>query len=968
MLECPSCQQELPLTARFCTRCGARLLATTTIGTDTAPASLAYATLSRSAGGFNDDISAQETLLQPAPTGFFQQALSTNGASEAEKPDQLPMGETPLPALSSADPYAQKKHELAVQSTMITASMESILSYVYENHRADNQALFASTLETSLPLEDPIWGRVAFVLGAYGNYMYRYPLFAEQKQLVWRALLWAVFYERCYRRKYLAQRCQQLLHFFLGCGDADFQLGALESLEDLSHYLEATSLKKLLETLQQMANPPEQLLQRVNVQLVHMQNLKQEKLVMQAEQQNQAAITVKKVSALRSVSKGPLQQLRPIGGPAGKFSEAQEMTAEIALLQQKSQMSEIAPSARAMLSFLTDEQVQEFFASLRNARLEIVNRILRTARQPLLSALLHALTTSGLNDYQPPRHPIRLGKKHADRFVEACRLLSSSRVNEQQRGLHLFEQGERETTHPDYAPLAHEWMLYARAIVQGSPRVVDDWESDLQSNDASWEEIWNLAFFYHQTGYRAESLRVLKPGLDEWRAPVAHLQLALACALKLLLEPGTTGPTAQQEASTCLLAHLEQWPHPLSCLAWLLLAQEIRGPLHPRQQSQRLSTFQELLEHPINLPDPQKDLPEPRVAALEDALVEKARCDEAWFFWINDYAEHHLRKYRAWFRLAETSERLGRLKSAELAFQHLVEIQYQHDYARYQEGTPQPRADYLHRNLENLFEFYQRHNLTRESEEAFNSCYPALSHLWDSHELASRRLIALTRQHQEARLQREASLATPRRAAALREAGKALAVPLERFRADQRVGIFVDYENIARFIPHDMDAEEVGKALVAYAAQFGLLVCQWASASPQNVSNLADVRTGLEAAGFKIRFPRRELQFSPSKKNLADFALLECLSDSQASDRLSIYLIVSGDRDYYERVWSLLDAGHIVRVIAAADTQHLSLKYRELEQQRAGERQNAGYKESDFFIDNLEDILYPLMPLNQSAL
>ncbi|MGH2478138.1 MAG: hypothetical protein ACRDHW_00565, partial [Ktedonobacteraceae bacterium] len=114
----------------------------------------------------------------------------------------------------------------------------------------------------------------------------------------------------------------------------------------------------------------------------------------------------------------------------------------------------------------------------------------------------------------------------------------------------------------------------------------------------------------------------------------------------------------------------------------------------------------------------------------------------------------------------------------------------------------------------------------------------------------------------------------------------------------------------------------------------------------------------LEAAGFQVRLPRRELQFSPSKKNLADFALLECLSEAAAGERPDIYLIVSGDRDYYERICSLLDAGHIVRLLASTESQHLSLRYRELEQQRA--RQEANHCERDFFIDDLEEVLCSL--------
>lgn len=953
MLECPSCRQALPLNARFCSFCGVRLSATANF-----PHPVSYNEGEQSARGQPvqsalDDISACDTVMQALPAGFFQRARQAD--QMLAEHEAFPHAEQePLPA-NSADPYARIRRELATQCFEITASMESLLPFVYENHRAENQALFASTLADKPPLENEIWGRVAFVLGAYGNYMYRYPLDAGQKRQVWQALLWAVYYERSYRRKYLAQRCQQLLHFFQGCkNDASFLAYALDDLAALSPYLETSSLKKLQETLHQLPVPPADLLLQVDELLVVAEEKKHERQAAQAAQKRKKLTKKELAAAQNRAKKAPARKQngsgKPVAAPPVDGVPAPAV--------------ELAPGARRLLGFFTDEQCAEFFACLRTARLEAVNRLLQETRPSLLAALRVELGAVVPRDYQAPRRPIRLGKKHADRFVEARRLLASPHAHEQQLGLRLFEQGARETTHPDYMQLAREWMLYARAVTQGSPRAAGDWESDLQRGEASWEEIWNLAFFYQQTAYPAEALRALRPGLDEMRAPVAHLLLALTCALDLLLEPDRSGAPARQSVQVLLLTHLEHWPHPLSCLAWLALAYEAHGPLHPRQQSQRLSTFQALLEHPLSLPDPQRELPELRVTALEEALVEQARCDEAWFLWIHDYAERHPRKYQAWVRLAETSERLGRLETTEQALQHLVEIQYHHDYARYQEGTPLPRAEYLRRNLEKLFEFYQRHGLSQQSAEAFQSCYPALSHLWEARDPANRRLITLTRQHLEARQRDEDEAARTRREHSLRELSKTITVPLEHFKPGQRVGIFVDYENIARFIPREMDIEGVGKALASYAARFGEVVCQWASASPQNLSNLADVRLGLEAAHFKVRFPRRELQFGPAKKNQADFALLECMSEARANERPDIYLIVSGDRDYFERVCSLLDAGHTVRIIAAAGSQHLSFKYRELEQQRARERQAAGFEEPDFFIDDLEGILYPLVSLN----
>lgn len=948
MLECPACQQMLPLGARFCARCGARLASAMPPSLSSNHADdVASPEDEPSSSSSLEQCSAQDTLMRKLPVGFFRRASQVDRFSRLENMEAS-VSVSSVQVLADAGSYEPIKRVLAEQSMSITAEIDALLPFVYESHRIENQALFASTQGRDLPLEDAVWGRVAFVLGAYGNYLYRYPLNAEQKQLVWRALLWAVYYERCYRRKYLTQRCQQLLHFFVGCmEDSAFQALALEDLNALCPYLETSSLKKLQEALQQLPAPPEHLLQRVAACMILAEERKQERLAaLQAQiaQKSKKAMQPKKAVSVAPKRPGRARDdvQKPISASTGRAEKIK-----------------IAPATRALLAFFTDEQCQDFFASLRSARLEAVNQLLNEVSLPLFTSFRQELLAAGPLTYLEPRRPIRLGKKDADRFTDAHRLLTSRRPDEQLSALRLFEQGARETTHPDYARLAHEWMLYARAIVQGSPCVVDDWESLAQRDTASWEERWNLALFYQQTGYPAEALRVLRPGLDALQAPVAHLRLALICAFELL-EAEKTEATAR----TFLLAHLERWPHPLSCLAWLTLAYEAHGSLHPRSQSQRLSTFQALIDHPVVLLDPSQDLPEARVVALAEALIEKARCDEAWFLWINDYATRHPRKYQAWVRLAEASERLERLETAELALQHVVEIQYHNDYARYQEGTPLPRAKYLRSNLEKLFEFYQRHNLQVQAADAFQSCYSSLSHLWDSHDPANRKLISLTRPCLEEYWRHEEEVEHARREVSLRELSKTVTVPLEHFKPGLRVGIFVDYENIARFIPREADAEEVGRALVSYAAQFGEVVCQWASASPHNLSNLADVRLGLEAAHFKVRFPRRELQFSASKKNLADFALLECLSEARVSDRPDVYLIVSGDRDYYERICSLLDSGHIVRILASSDSQHLSSRYRELEQQRARKRHAAGYEESDFFIDTLEDVLYPLVSLN----
>src|SRR5579885_283320 len=426
MLECPSCQQALPPHARFCSSCGVRLAVTATSPHPPDDDEGEQSARDRPAQNMLDDISARDTVIQALPAGFFQRAGQADHAEE--KQESLSTDEQePRPD----EPYTHIKRELAAQCTEITASMDSLLPFVYENHRAENQALFASTLGEKLPLANEIWGRVAFVLGAYGNYMYRYPLDAGQKRQVWRALLWAVYYERCYRRKYLAQRCQQLLHFLQGCeNDASFLADALDDLAALSPYLEMNSLKKVQETLRQLAAPPADLLGQIEKQLVVAEERKQE---------HQAALATQKRK--KTAKREPAgAQNGPNNVFARKQSESGKSLAATSVDEATTQApgAELTPGARALLGFFKDEQCAEFLACLRAARLERVNQLLRDARTPLLETLRAELRAISPRDYQAPRRPIRLGKKHADRFAEARRLLTSPRAHEQQIGLRLF--------------------------------------------------------------------------------------------------------------------------------------------------------------------------------------------------------------------------------------------------------------------------------------------------------------------------------------------------------------------------------------------------------------------------------------------------------------------------------------------------------------------------------------------------
>jgi hypothetical protein len=184
-------------------------------------------------------------------------------------------------------------------------------------------------------------------------------------------------------------------------------------------------------------------------------------------------------------------------------------------------------------------------------------------------------------------------------------------------------------------------------------------------------------------------------------------------------------------------------------------------------------------------------------------------------------------------------------------------------------------------------------------------------------------------------------------------------LPVSQTLVRRRVGIFVDYENLLPLLPESMTAREAGKLLERYASRFGNLVCRWACADPRNIPNAIEMRLGLEQAGFQVRYPRGESYDRQATKNVTDFALLECINDESSHSEPDTYIIVSGDRDYYEKIAGLLDHGNVVRLAASLSDGHLASKYKRLQEQRTQIRHAEGYTSSDFFIDNLDEILRP---------
>ncbi len=175
--------------------------------------------------------------------------------------------------------------------------------------------------------------------------------------------------------------------------------------------------------------------------------------------------------------------------------------------------------------------------------------------------------------------------------------------------------------------------------------------------------------------------------------------------------------------------------------------------------------------------------------------------------------------------------------------------------------------------------------------------------------------------------------------------------------AKKRVGVFVDYENAFPSVRGRGD-REVGEALITYASQFGEVVCRWAIAHPRNM-NGTNFKICLEQAGFQVGSPHEEPQTGKVPKKASDFALITHIIEEQNKTQPDIYIIVSGDVDYYEVIRTLIDNGKTVRLCGSQP--RLSEKYRDLIRERKlrSKRQSEGIA-SNFFIDDFDTVMQVL--------
>ncbi|MBA2283912.1 MAG: hypothetical protein H0W02_00365, partial [Ktedonobacteraceae bacterium] len=95
----------------------------------------------------------------------------------------------------------RKRAELAEQRVIIVGYLQALLPCATEEHRERNRAAFEKALAEKPPLADPFWWSIVPVIGAYALRMAQRPDSVARRRIMWRAFVWAIWYERCFRPK-----------------------------------------------------------------------------------------------------------------------------------------------------------------------------------------------------------------------------------------------------------------------------------------------------------------------------------------------------------------------------------------------------------------------------------------------------------------------------------------------------------------------------------------------------------------------------------------------------------------------------------------------------------------------------------------------------------------------------------------------------------------------------------------------
>ncbi len=1007
MVSCFKCGAQLRDQARFCSQCGTPQTlslppeeAATVIASTRGDVHEANTMPSR---GTNESVAVQKDIsplneaIIEATNGSdssivdgtpFDLPKEDNGRDiqQIEPPAQeVAVSVPPTPFLLES-PIETRKAELAEQRTTIAANLQTVIPFVEGPYLEQNRDWFERGVSLSPPIEDNLWGNIAHTIGVYGRFMWKRPLDAAQKSGMWQALIWAVKYESCFHPNKVASRFLALVYFYNGChndpGFANPILVDIESLvsdPDISTLIiepdpndNSVSLKKMEKAVSEIIPTPviAQLLQKIETRQVivaierlwflldknyektnretiekagkelgtlqakeslarlagviclnavnhyaqvngqlggALSNVQLEEAMLLADFAAQYSTTdyykararrnhllLSALSRMRSGTLEPasfaeelrerlgakeqdksalsawadligmvmhyLAELRQANrlDPAGAEKWRQVFTgvsglsepdrkqflAEVALhsvsgngpisndetpVQVKSEVRKLP------LGFLSDDQSTRLLKSIHILDFEEMGMILQSARQSIFSALKDALADPLFKDIRPPRRSFHIrSNNRSDLFLEEKTRILSPHRDDWEKALRFFMQAVNEVADSDDLPVACEWLLFARARVEGILKVVLFWQTNFNKGVASWEEIWNLAVYSFLMKDYVQALEVLKPGVINQHAPFSHLRFALNCAVLILQQPERYSKDIVDRTVAFLLENITILPLPACYLAWLLLVNDSQEASDYKKQEPILRAFEEILDRPISILRPENIVDEDTIETFENDL-------KGLLSTIQMLEEKYV--------LELQGNKLG-IRSKMVA-----------TFLRTQQVVP------------------------------------------------------------------------------------------------KRVGLFIDYENLLPLLSEGMKRKpkEVGEILLRHVSRYGNVVCSWACAARSNIPDPDGLSEELGKVGIRVQFPRGETGALFAKPNLTDFVLVERITYETTHSRPDVYIIVSGDKDYYEKIMGLLEEKKTVHLVASISGGNLASKYKKLEE-KSKRSQLPESLPGDFFIDNFDEI------------
>jgi hypothetical protein len=148
---------------------------------------------------------------------------------------------------------APSDFDLRRMGGIAAAHLQELLEFSEDRHKAANDALFKEAALAEASIDDPLWGKLAFIAGIYASAMARRPLNERQRVSMLHAAAWAVRYEVQIRPKFAKQRLQQTLSFIkAGFEYPFFRQESQSILSSIVDILDAKLLAAALDDIAQL--------------------------------------------------------------------------------------------------------------------------------------------------------------------------------------------------------------------------------------------------------------------------------------------------------------------------------------------------------------------------------------------------------------------------------------------------------------------------------------------------------------------------------------------------------------------------------------------------------------------------------------------------------------------------------------------------------------------------------------------